>query len=97
MLVYIIYIYYLYCIFISIKEKYNQFSNYINLFFFSVIKIPAKNSDQPSFDVTAIVDPVSRGAQKLGPILSVLHETINCNIRVFFNCIDKHSDMPLKR
>lgn len=44
----------------------------------------------------AIVDPVSRGAQKLGPILKVLQESLNCEIRVFLNCLDKNSDMPLK-
>ncbi|CAH0557003.1 unnamed protein product [Brassicogethes aeneus] len=62
----------------------------------SVIKIPAKNPDQVAFDLVAIVDPVSRGAQKLGPILQALHEVLNCNIRVFLNSVEKNSDMPVK-
>lgn len=63
----------------------------------SVIKIPAAHPDRVAFDIAAIVDPVSRGAQKLGPILQVLHEVLNCNIRVFLNSVEKNSDMPVKR
>lgn len=63
----------------------------------SVVKIPAPHPDQVAFDIVAIVDPVSRGAQKLGPILQVLQEVLNCNIRVFLNCVEKNSDMPVKR
>ncbi|XP_011503813.1 PREDICTED: UDP-glucose:glycoprotein glucosyltransferase [Ceratosolen solmsi marchali] len=63
---------------------------------FSVIKIPASNRNLVTFNLIAIVDPVSRGAQKLGPILNVLHQSLNCDIKVFLNCVDKNSDMPLK-
>ncbi|XP_067014377.2 UDP-glucose:glycoprotein glucosyltransferase isoform X2 [Anabrus simplex] len=62
----------------------------------SVVKLPARSSTEPALDFTVVVDPVSRGAQKVGPILSVLHEGLNCNIRVFLNCVEKNSDMPLK-
>ncbi|XP_014235480.1 UDP-glucose:glycoprotein glucosyltransferase [Trichogramma pretiosum] len=62
----------------------------------SAIKLPAKNLDEPIFNIVAVVDPVSRGAQKLGPILKVLYKSLNSNIKVFLNCIDKNSDMPLK-
>lgn len=55
------------------------------------------NPDEVSFNLNAIVDPVSRGAQKLGPILKTLQQSLNCNIKVFLNCLDKNSDMPLKR
>ena len=48
-------------------------------------------------DIAVIVDPVSRGAQKVGPILSVLQEVLNCHIKVYLNCVEKNSDMPLKR
>lgn len=63
----------------------------------SAIKIPAHDPDSVAFELTAIVDPVSRGAQKLGPILLALQQTLNCHIKVFLNCLDKNSDMPLKR
>lgn len=62
----------------------------------SAIKISAMNPDQVAFSLIAIVDPVSRGAQKLGPILKTLQQSLNCNIKVFLNCLDKNSDMPLK-
>ena len=64
---------------------------------FSAIKIPASNNDSPAFNLVAIVDPVSRGAQKLGTMLSVLQKSLNCDIKVFLNCVEKNSDMPLKR
>lgn len=62
----------------------------------SVLKIPCSQPDEPAHDVVVIVDPVSRGAQKISHILLVLQNVINANVKVFFNCIDKHSDMPLK-
>ncbi|XP_015835986.1 UDP-glucose:glycoprotein glucosyltransferase isoform X2 [Tribolium castaneum] len=62
----------------------------------SVLKIPASQSDKVAFDIVAVVDPVSRGAQKLGPILQVLQEVLNVNIRVFLNSVEKNSDMPVK-
>lgn len=65
--------------------------------FCSVIKIPTADPDKVAFNFIAIVDPVSRGAQKLGPILKIVQQALNCNIKVFLNCLDKNSDMPLKR
>ncbi|XP_063224607.1 UDP-glucose:glycoprotein glucosyltransferase isoform X2 [Bacillus rossius redtenbacheri] len=62
----------------------------------SVLKLPARSPAEAAFDVTVIVDPVSRGAQKVVPIVTVLQEVVNCNLRVFLNCVEKHSDMPLK-
>ena len=44
----------------------------------------------------AIVDPVSRGAQKISPVLLVLQQVLNIRLRVFLNCVDKHSEMPNK-
>lgn len=63
----------------------------------SVLKIPAAHPEKAAFDIVVVVDPVSRGAQKIGPILQVLQEVLNCNIRVFLNSVEKNSDMPLKR
>ncbi|XP_043524015.1 UDP-glucose:glycoprotein glucosyltransferase isoform X1 [Frieseomelitta varia] len=63
---------------------------------YSAIKVPAMNPDEVAFNLIAIVDPVSRGAQKLGPILKTLQQSLNCNVKVFLNCLDKNSDMPLK-
>nr|XP_022912908.1 UDP-glucose:glycoprotein glucosyltransferase [Onthophagus taurus] len=62
----------------------------------SVLKFPASDPNKAAFDIVAVVDPVSRGAQKIGPILQVLQEVLNCNIRVFLNSVEKNSDMPVK-
>jgi len=66
-------------------------------FIYSVIQLTANNEDEPIFEINVIVDPVSRGAQKVGSIISVLSQVLNANINVFLNCVDKNSDMPVKR
>uniref|UniRef100_A0A674F3N0 UDP-glucose ceramide glucosyltransferase-like 1 n=1 Tax=Salmo trutta TaxID=8032 RepID=A0A674F3N0_SALTR len=48
------------------------------------------------FDMVAVVDPVTRDAQKLAPLLLVLKKLVNVNLRVFMNCQSKLSDLPLK-
>ena len=63
----------------------------------AVIRIPAVDPERAAFDIVVIVDPVSRGAQKIGPIIQVLQEVLNCDIRVYLNSAEKNSDMPLKR
>jgi len=62
----------------------------------SVVSLEPRFADRPAFDVVAVVDPISRGAQKISPVLLVLQQVINAKIRVFFNCVDKHSEMPNK-
>ncbi|CAN7997504.1 unnamed protein product, partial [Ixodes hexagonus] len=62
----------------------------------SALKIPASQPEEPAHEVVAILDPVSRGAQKVSQLLLVLQNVINANVKIFFNCVDKHSDMPLK-
>jgi len=62
----------------------------------SVIKLDPRYPDRPAFDLVAIVDPISRGAQKITPVLIVLQKVLNAQIRVFMNAVDKHSEMPNK-
>uniref|UniRef100_A0A8C3LXZ8 UDP-glucose ceramide glucosyltransferase-like 1 n=1 Tax=Chrysolophus pictus TaxID=9089 RepID=A0A8C3LXZ8_CHRPC len=62
---------------------------------YSAIKLRPKEGET-YFDVVAIVDPVTRDAQRLAPLLLVLNQLINMNLRVFMNCQSKLSDMPLK-
>ena len=62
----------------------------------SVISLSPRQADRPSFEIVAIVDPISRGAGKISPLLGVLHQVVNARIRVFLNCVDKHSEMPNK-
>ncbi|KAG8445575.1 hypothetical protein GDO86_010376 [Hymenochirus boettgeri] len=48
------------------------------------------------FDVVAVVDPVTKAAQRVAPLLLVLKQILNMNLRVFMNCQSKLSEMPLK-
>ena len=60
----------------------------------SVIRAEPQFPDRPAFDLVAIVDPVSRGAQKVVPVLLVLQQVLNARVRLFMNCVEKHSEMP---
>jgi hypothetical protein len=40
----------------------------------SVVKLEPRFPDRPAFDLVAVVDPVSRGAQKIAPVLEVLRQ-----------------------
>ncbi|XP_010566515.1 PREDICTED: UDP-glucose:glycoprotein glucosyltransferase 1 isoform X3 [Haliaeetus leucocephalus] len=62
---------------------------------YSAVKLRPKEGET-YFDVVAIVDPVTRDAQRLAPLLLVLNQLINMNLKVFMNCQSKLSDMPLK-
>lgn len=64
---------------------------------FTAVKLPQKTSNVPYFEIFAVLDPASRGAQKLAPILILLRNVINCNMRVLLCAVDKHSDMPVKK
>ncbi|XP_077946524.1 UDP-glucose:glycoprotein glucosyltransferase 2 isoform X7 [Gasterosteus aculeatus] len=48
------------------------------------------------YDVVAIVDPLSREAQKMSHLLIVLSQVVNVRLQVFMNCRAKLSEMPLK-
>ncbi|KAF6116859.1 UDP-glucose glycoprotein glucosyltransferase 1 [Phyllostomus discolor] len=61
----------------------------------SAIKLTPKEGET-YFDVVAVIDPVTRESQRLAPLLLVLTQLINMNLRVFMNCQSKLSDMPLK-
>lgn len=63
---------------------------------FTVVKLPPKARDEPSFNIIAVLDPASRGAQKLAPLLILLRQVVNCELKVFLCAVDKHSDMPVK-
>ncbi|XP_055601750.1 UDP-glucose:glycoprotein glucosyltransferase [Uranotaenia lowii] len=63
---------------------------------YTVVKLPPKSNDLPHFEVVAVLDPASKGAQKLSSLLVLLRNVINCNMRLFLCAVDKHSDMPVK-
>uniref|UniRef100_A0A670I460 UDP-glucose ceramide glucosyltransferase-like 1 n=1 Tax=Podarcis muralis TaxID=64176 RepID=A0A670I460_PODMU len=84
------------CLYFSHGLKHNMhMSVCIFFFFFSAIKLRPKEGET-YFDVVAVVDPATRDAQRLAPLLMVLNKLINMNLRVFMNCQSKLSDMPLK-
>ncbi|XP_074551732.1 UDP-glucose:glycoprotein glucosyltransferase 2 isoform X1 [Halichoeres trimaculatus] len=48
------------------------------------------------YDVVAIVDPLTREAQKMSSLLIALSQVVNVRLQVFMNCKSKLSEMPLK-
>jgi len=63
----------------------------------STVVLQPRQPDLPAFEAVAILDPVSRGAQKLAPILLNLHQALNVKIVVHMNCVERSSDLPLKK
>ncbi|XP_037655622.1 UDP-glucose:glycoprotein glucosyltransferase 2 [Choloepus didactylus] len=61
----------------------------------SIIKISPQENDM-FFDVIAIVDPLTREAQKMAQLLTVLGKIINMKMKLFMNCRGKLSEAPLK-
>lgn len=62
----------------------------------TVVKLPPKSNDLPFFEIVAVLDPASRGAQKLSSLLILLRNVVNCNMRLVLCAVDRHSDMPVK-
>lgn len=62
----------------------------------SVLRLQPKRANEPFFDIVAVLDPASRAAQKITPLLSMLRSVLNCDMKVFLCAVDKHSDMPVK-
>lgn len=61
----------------------------------SIISIDPPETDM-FFDVVAIVDPLTRDAQKMAQLLIVLGKVINMKLRLFLNCRGRLSEPPLK-
>uniref|UniRef100_A0A0N4XT99 UDP-glucose:glycoprotein glucosyltransferase (inferred by orthology to a D. melanogaster protein) n=1 Tax=Nippostrongylus brasiliensis TaxID=27835 RepID=A0A0N4XT99_NIPBR len=63
----------------------------------SVVTLVAEDTNRASVDIVAVVDPLSRSAQKLSSILQLLRKTINCDMKIIMNPKPKLSELPLKR
>ncbi|XP_047456702.1 UDP-glucose:glycoprotein glucosyltransferase 2 isoform X3 [Mugil cephalus] len=61
----------------------------------SVLRLSPRENEV-FYDVVAIVDPLTREAQKISPLLIVLSQVVNVRLQVFMNCRAKLSEMPLK-
>lgn len=59
--------------------------------------VTIKSDSGVLFDVVAFLDPLTKDAQRLTPILMVLENVTDVNIRLLMNCREKHSEIPLKR
>ncbi|XP_061082580.1 UDP-glucose:glycoprotein glucosyltransferase 2 isoform X1 [Conger conger] len=62
---------------------------------FSVLHL-SEREEEVFYDVVALVDPLSREAQKMSALLIVLSRVVNMNLRLFMNCRAKLSETPLK-
>uniref|UniRef100_A0A8B9IWZ0 UDP-glucose ceramide glucosyltransferase-like 1 n=1 Tax=Amazona collaria TaxID=241587 RepID=A0A8B9IWZ0_9PSIT len=79
----------------SSKRVFMSFILHTIFFFTSVVKVNHLQ-DEPFYDVVAIVDPLTREAQKMAQLLIVLKDIINMKLRLFLNCRSKLSEAPLK-
>lgn len=57
----------------------------------------ASDQRRPVIDVVVVVDPLSKVAQKLTPIILVLSRVVNIDLRIVMNPKSKLSELPLKR
>lgn len=64
---------------------------------YSVIHLSPRDAESASYDVEAILDPLSTDSQKLSTILQVLYDSFNIDLHIFLNPKAKHSEMPVKR
>ncbi|XP_034042197.1 UDP-glucose:glycoprotein glucosyltransferase 2 isoform X2 [Thalassophryne amazonica] len=61
----------------------------------SVLRL-APRENEVFYDVVAVVDPLTREAQKMSSLLIVLSQVVNMKLQVFMNCRAKLSETPLK-
>lgn len=62
----------------------------------SKLIIPPEHIDEPYLKMLVILDPLTRGAQKILPIVITFRKIFNIQLRFMFNCNDKHTELPLK-
>ncbi|CAG0894843.1 unnamed protein product [Darwinula stevensoni] len=62
----------------------------------SVLRLSSEVEGEPSYDIEVVLDPLSRGAQKLAPLLVVLLNVVPARLSIIFNCVLQHSEIPLK-
>nr|CDS32366.1 UDP glucose:glycoprotein glucosyltransferase 1 [Hymenolepis microstoma] len=71
---------------ISLKGLRSQYSGFT---------LPA-NTEGLAYDLVAVIDPVSKEAQRLSEFLLVLRRSLPCSITVILNPVAGLSDLPLK-
>ncbi|TKR80881.1 hypothetical protein L596_014868 [Steinernema carpocapsae] len=63
----------------------------------SVVTLSKNEEKRPVVDVVAVVDPLSKQAQKLAPLLQLIYNVLNCDMKIAMNPKAKLSELPLKR
>jgi UDP-glucose:glycoprotein glucosyltransferase len=61
------------------------------------LNLLAEDENRPVLEITAIIDPLSRSAQKLAPILQILLKVLNADLRLAMNPKQRLSELPIKR
>uniref|UniRef100_A0A672JPQ1 UDP-glucose ceramide glucosyltransferase-like 1 n=1 Tax=Salarias fasciatus TaxID=181472 RepID=A0A672JPQ1_SALFA len=79
----------------SVKQMGMKPKQYFCAFSVFVLRLSPRENEV-FYDVVAIVDPLTREAQKISPLLIVLSQVVNVRLQVFMNCRAKLSEMPLK-
>eukprot|EP00045_Choanoeca_perplexa_P016030 m.211199 g.211199 ORF g.211199 m.211199 type:complete len:1566 (-) comp17147_c0_seq4:48-4745(-) len=74
-----------------------NFANLVTKHSGRVIKPRVKHADQPVHRVFALIDPASAAAQRIAPLLLMLHESTAVEITLLLNPVAKVSEVPLKR
>lgn len=59
--------------------------------------IKVANSDEPTIQVVAVVDPASELVQQWVPILKTLSQLNGVSVKIFLNPKDKLTELPIKR
>ncbi len=63
---------------------------------YSLLDFEPLRKDEASFDVVAVLDPASEDAQKMIPIISTLRKVVNMRLKIFLNCQENLSELPVK-
>jgi UDP-glucose:glycoprotein glucosyltransferase len=63
----------------------------------SVVTLTAEDNKRAILDVVAIIDPLTKQAQKIAPLLQLFSKVINCDMKIVMNPKNKLSELPLKR
>lgn len=62
----------------------------------SSVSMASNDTTRPTFDIMAVIDPLSADAQRIIPWLLILPNVINVDLKLALNCRAKLSEMPLK-
>uniref|UniRef100_A0A0N4ZS70 UDP-glucose:glycoprotein glucosyltransferase n=1 Tax=Parastrongyloides trichosuri TaxID=131310 RepID=A0A0N4ZS70_PARTI len=63
----------------------------------SVVHSVAPDDKKAIIDLIVVVDPLTKGAQKLSAVLKIILKSINADLKIVLNPQDKLSELPLKR